>query len=92
MGYSEVIGTWTDPDFDPKTPAAYYARVIEIPTPRWTAYDAKRFGIKMDDNAPVTSQERGVDQFEKTLRGALRAPIFPLMCSRMAPGRERWFS
>ena len=49
---------WQDPDFDPKLRAVYYARVIEIPTPRWTAYDAKRFGVKMGAEVPMTTQER----------------------------------
>ena len=53
-----VVGTWTDPDFDAKQPAFYYARIIEIPTPRWTAYEAKRFGIQMSDDVPMTTQER----------------------------------
>ena len=49
---------WSDPDFDPKRAAAYYVRVIEIPTPRWTAYDAQRFGVKMASEIPMTLQER----------------------------------
>ncbi|NOC94542.1 DUF3604 domain-containing protein, partial [Ruegeria sp. HKCCD6604] len=49
---------WEDPDFDPSESAFYYARVIEIPTPRWTAYDAVKFGIQMPDNVPLTAQER----------------------------------
>jgi hypothetical protein len=49
---------WTDPEFDPGEPAFYYARVIEIPTPRWTAYDAARFGVKMTADVPMTTQER----------------------------------
>ena len=58
IGASELGVVWADPDFDPKHKAFYYARVIEIPTPRWTAYDAFRFGIKMPDNVPMTTQER----------------------------------
>ncbi len=58
IGESELIKVWTDPDFDPKQSAFYYARVMEIPTPRWTAYDAVRFGIKMDKSIPMTTQER----------------------------------
>ena len=58
IGSPELIGTWTDPDFDAAQPAFYYARVIEIPTPRWTAYEAKRFGITMSADVPMTTQER----------------------------------
>ena len=45
IGDPELIAVWKDPDFDPSLRAFYYVRVIEIPTPRWTAYDAKRFGV-----------------------------------------------
>jgi hypothetical protein len=58
IGASELIKTWTDPDFDPALRAVYYARVLEIPTPRWTAYDAVRFGVKMPDGVPMFGQER----------------------------------
>jgi hypothetical protein len=58
IGSPELIGVWTDPDFDANLSAFYYARVIEIPTPRWTAYEAKRFGIKMADEVPMITQER----------------------------------
>lgn len=49
---------WTDPDFDATQPAFYYVRVIEIPTPRWTAYDAKFFNIDMPADAPMEVQDR----------------------------------
>jgi hypothetical protein len=58
IGTPELITAWTDPDFDPDVPAVYYARVIEIPTPRWTAYEAVRFGVDMPDEIPLTTQER----------------------------------
>jgi hypothetical protein len=58
IGDPELITVWEDPDFDSKQRAFYYARVIEIPTPRWTAYDAKRFGVKMSDEVPMITQER----------------------------------
>jgi hypothetical protein len=58
IGDPELITFWKDPDFDAKQRAFYYARVIEIPTPRWTAYDAKRFGVKMPKEVPMTTQER----------------------------------
>ena len=58
IGAPELIGVWKDPDFDPSKPAAYYARVLEIPTPRWTAYEAFRFGLDFPDSIPMITQER----------------------------------
>ena len=58
IGDTELIAVWKDPAFDAKQRAFYYARVIEIPTPRWTAYDAKRFGVKLPPEVPMTTQER----------------------------------
>ncbi len=49
---------WKDPDFDPKERAFYYVRAIEIPTPRWTTYDAKVFGVKRPADVPSSIQER----------------------------------
>jgi len=49
---------WTDPNFDPSQPAFYYVRVIEIPTPRWTAYDAKFFGLETPAGSPMEVQDR----------------------------------
>ena len=62
--YSNTIGDplmfahWTDPDFDPSARAFYYVRVIEIPTPRWTAFDAVRFDVEMPKEIPMEHQER----------------------------------
>jgi len=58
IGAAELVGHWTDDDFDPKAHAVYYVRVIEIPTPRWTTYDAVRNGLPLLDGVPATIQER----------------------------------
>jgi len=53
-----LTANWAAPDFDPKQPAFYYVRVIEIPKPRWTAYDAEFFKIKMRDGVGMVVQDR----------------------------------
>ncbi|MCA0929810.1 DUF3604 domain-containing protein [Ruegeria profundi] len=58
IGASELGAVWTDPDFDPAEPAFYYARVIEIPTPRWVVYDKVRLGAEIPDGATLIGQER----------------------------------
>jgi hypothetical protein len=58
IGDPELIAVWKDPSFDAKQRAFYYARVLEIPTPRWTAYDAKRLGVKALPGTAMTLQER----------------------------------
>jgi hypothetical protein len=58
IGSAELGSVWTDPDFDPDQSAFYYARVIEIPTPRWVVYDAFRFGVDIPEGAETTHQER----------------------------------
>ncbi|MEH6822632.1 MAG: DUF3604 domain-containing protein [Motiliproteus sp.] len=58
IGASELMTTWQDPDFNADQSAFYYARVLEIPTPHWTAYDAKRFGLVLKEGAPKSNQER----------------------------------
>ena len=58
IGAPELAAAWKDPDFKPSQRAFYYARVIEIPTPRWTAYDQLRFGVKMSPEVPMKHQER----------------------------------
>ena len=58
IGDAELRAVWTDPDFDPDLRAVYYARVLEIPTPTWQAYDSKFFGITMPEEVPLSHQER----------------------------------
>jgi hypothetical protein len=62
--YTNTIGDafletyWRDPNFDQSLRAFYYVRVLEIPTPRWTTYDAAFFGVDLPDSVPPTHQER----------------------------------
>ena len=58
IGAAVLSTVWRDPEFDPREQAFYYVRALEIPKPRWTAYDASRFGIEMPDEVPMTTQDR----------------------------------
>jgi len=58
IGEDALITWWADPDFDAATPAVYYVRVLEIPTPRWTTYDAAKFGTKRPETVPASVQQR----------------------------------
>jgi hypothetical protein len=58
IGRAVLGGYWQDPDFDPSLRAFYYTRVIQIPSPRWTAYDAKFFGVEMPEGTAMTVTDR----------------------------------
>jgi len=58
IGDNELAAVWTDPDFDKEVRAAYYVRVLEIPTPRWSTYDSVRNNLPLTDLVPATIQER----------------------------------
>ena len=59
MGEAVLAVTWTDPEFDADEAAVYYARVIQIPTPRWTGYDAAFYALEnVPQDVPLTTQER----------------------------------
>lgn len=58
IGAPSLAAVWVDPDFDPNERAFYCVRVIEIPPPRWTAYDARFFGIDAPAEIPMVQQNR----------------------------------
>ncbi|MEM7097362.1 MAG: DUF3604 domain-containing protein [Pseudomonadota bacterium] len=58
IGSAQLSIGWQDPDFDPKLRAFYYVRVLEIPRPRWTAYDAVHFNLKLPEEVPMVIQDR----------------------------------
>jgi hypothetical protein len=58
IGAASLKAIWIDPDFDAAQKAFYYVRVLEIPTPRWTTYDAVRYGIDLADDVPASQQDR----------------------------------
>ena len=58
IGDTQLSAVWTDPDFDPNNSAAYYVRVLEIPTPRWSTYDSVKNGLPVPEGIPLTIQER----------------------------------
>ena len=58
IGDTHLSAVWTDPDFEPSQHAVYYVRVLEIPTPRWSTYDAVELGVEVPAGVPVTIQER----------------------------------
>lgn len=58
IGSAALSVAWTDPDFDPRQRAFYCVRALEIPTPRWTLYDAVRFKVTPPKDVPLTTQER----------------------------------
>ena len=75
---------WQDPTFEASQLAFYYIRVIQIPSPRWTAYDQKRYGIKMPDNVPMTVTDRAYtspiwytpsEMMESLLKKIAREPL-----------------
>ncbi len=58
IGAAQLMGSWTDETFDPEQHAVYYLRALEIPTPRWSTYDAVRHGLPLLEDVPATIQER----------------------------------
>lgn len=58
IGDPELAAVWTDPDFNRKERAFYYVRVLEIPTPRWTTYEAAFFGVEIPEGVQKSQQER----------------------------------
>jgi hypothetical protein len=58
IGATELSAVWQDPQFDPRVPAAYYLRLLEIPTPRWSTIVSVKRGEALPPDVPATIQER----------------------------------
>ena len=68
IGDAVLGGYWRDPEFDPAQKAFYYVRVLEIPTPRWTTYDARFFGVKRPEDVLASIQNRPIPHPSGTRR------------------------
>jgi hypothetical protein len=60
VGAPMLSGVWHDPEFEPAKPAVYYARAIEIPTPRWSTLLAVKRDLPLPSHVPATIQERAI--------------------------------
>ena len=88
IGDVELSGMWTDPDFDPSAHAVYYVRVLEIPTPRWSTYDAVKLGLKPHPAVPATIQERAWTSpiwYTPAAELARRADFYPFLLEKLRP-------
>jgi len=85
IGASELGTVWTDPDFDPSVRAFYYARVIEIPTPRWKAYNRVKIKLDLPKGILLKTQERAYTSPSGTHR---KISVGTLFFNRFAPGKD----